>query len=174
MRKDAVSRAAPPTRREPAEVERWCSTFEARCRERGIRLTPQRQAVYRVLAADLSHPTAETVHANLRAALPTLSLATVYRILESFEARGLVRKVSTTEGAGRFDANVEAHQHLFCRICGRMSDWREESLSEIEPPADPAGFQVEGLDIRIVGVCQECAPRPSKRRGEAGGRTGRH
>ncbi len=153
MRKDSEKRGERP----PEVVVRWQEAFERRCREHGVRITPQRAAVYRVVAADTSHPTAEAVHERLRPAMPSLSLATVYRILESFEAEGLVRRVSTTQGAARFDANLDPHQHLFCRRCGRMSDFEAASLSALVPPRAPEGFRVEALDIRIVGVCSECA-----------------
>jgi len=148
----------------PADIERRCLDFEARCRARGYRLTPQRLAVYRALAADDSHPTADVVYARVRAALPTLSQATVYRILESLERERLVRRVSTTSGVGRFDATLEPHQHLVCRVCGRMVDHFVPAL-ETAPLrlGNVPGFVVEELDVRLVGRCAECAdsdPQP--------------
>jgi Fur family peroxide stress response transcriptional regulator len=143
--------------RPPDQVEAWCAAFRQRCRERGIRVTPQRLAVYRTLAQDLSHPSADTVHGRLRQELPTLSLATVYRVLESFEREGLVRRVSTPDGAGRFDANVRPHQHLVCRVCRGVSDFEASSLARIGVPRSvPTEFRAEELDIRIVGVCRPC------------------
>ena len=67
-------------RRSPAEVDRWGARFADECRRRGLRVTAQRLAVYRAVAADLSHPTAESVYARVRGQLPMLSPATVYRI----------------------------------------------------------------------------------------------
>jgi Fur family peroxide stress response transcriptional regulator len=147
--------------RSSGEVEQWCRRFEDSCRERGVRVTAQRLAVYRALAGDTSHPTADTVHARLRRSMSSLSQATVYRILEFLENEGLVRRVSTTDGVGRFDANISRHQHLVCRICGLMRDCDEESFSRLTIPLEPAaGFLPEELDIRIVGICAECRARP--------------
>ena len=144
-------------RRPAGQVESWCGSFRHRCRERGIRVTPQRLAVYRTLAADLSHPSADTVYGRLRPDLPTLSLATVYRILESFEREGLVRRVSTSDGAGRFDANVRPHQHLVCRVCKGVSDFDAPSLARVGiPQAVTPEFTAEEIDIRIVGICRSC------------------
>ncbi len=131
--------------------------FEQLCRERGIRVTAQRMAVYRALARDRSHPTADAIYARLRAGMSSLSQATVYRILEFLECEGLVRKVSTTEGAARYDANLERHQHLVCRLCGSMSDFRMEPPAQLVLPRDgAAGFVAEDFDIRIVGTCRRC------------------
>lgn len=154
-----------PAARPPQEVAHWCKRFEERCRERGIRVTTQRLAVYRALAADTSHPTADAVLARLRSEMPSLSHATVYRILEFLENERLVRRVSTTDGVGRFDANIARHQHLICRVCGRMRDCDEKNLSLLSfPQRSIAGFVAEELDIRIVGTCEECVGRPKARR----------
>jgi Fur family peroxide stress response transcriptional regulator len=151
-------------RRSPAEVNRWCSAFEDQCRSRGLRVTAQRLAVYRAVAEDTSHPTAETVHARVREQLSMLSPATVYRILESLEREALVRRVSTTGGVARFDANLTPHQHLVCRVCGRMVDHFAPLLAATPLPATSVpGFVIEELDIRLVGRCDRChgAPAPA-------------
>ncbi len=131
--------------------------FEQLCRERGIRVTAQRMAVYRALAADGSHPTADAIHARLRAGMSSLSPATVYRILEFLEREGLVRKVNTKEGAARYDANLETHQHLVCRVCGSMADFKMEPLERLRlPRIGTGGFVAEDFDIHIVGTCVRC------------------
>ena len=150
-------------KRDRSDIERQCEGFEQACRERGIRVTPQRLAVYRVLASDATHPTVESVHLKLASRMPGLSQATVYRILEFLEAENLIRRVSGPESVGRFDANLERHQHLVCRVCGRLSD---VSLSEFDRPRLPKvpGFAVEELDVRLVGRCRECADSERKQR----------
>jgi Fur family peroxide stress response transcriptional regulator len=147
---------------EPRTVEQLCEAFTRRCRAQGVRVTTQRLAVYRSLAEDPGHPTADAIYRRLRGAMPALSPATVYRVLESLVRDGLLRRVSTTGGAGRFDANLTPHQHLICRVCGRMTD--------VHPPTVPAAvvgrvaararprFVVEDVDIRIVGRCETCPP----------------
>ena len=153
-------------------VDRWCAAFEQACRSSGVRVTAQRLAVYRVLAADASHPTAEQVYARLRPEIPSLSPATVYRILESLEREHLIRRVSTTHGVARFDANMDAHQHVICRRCGHMTDLDVPALRAVTLDAKAVpGFVVEGLDIQIVGRCTTCRPAP---RAQRVGRRGRH
>jgi Fur family peroxide stress response transcriptional regulator len=160
---DHRNRAARPA----ASVAAWCQRFETLCRERGVRVTPQRMAVYRALAEDTAHPSADRLHERLRRRMPTLSLMTVYRILESLEELGVVRRVSTPGGVSRFDANTAPHQHLVCRQCGRMSDHHAAELSGLELPARLDGFLPQEIDIRIVGLCAACqrprAARPNRK-----------
>jgi Fe2+ or Zn2+ uptake regulation protein len=92
--------------------------------------------------------------------MPSLSLSTVYRILDSLEDQGLIRQVSTTNGAARYDANLHPHQHLVCRRCGTMTDLEDESLAKISlPEVRIHHFIAEELDIRIVGTCVQCSSR---------------
>lgn len=170
-RKDAAgaSSAAAPGSRSAGEVARRCTRFQDLCSSRGIRVTAQRLAVYRALAGDASHPTAEALHSKLQVDMSYLSQATVYRILEFLEKEGLVRRVSTTAGAGRFDANTSRHQHLVCRSCGRMADYEAEAPAVFLLPSQViGGFVAEEVDVRIVGLCRDCRVSPPHRR--SGGR----
>jgi Fur family transcriptional regulator, peroxide stress response regulator len=138
-------------------IEANQSDFVSRCRERGVRLTAQRLAVFNALVRDATHPTADFLYAVLKETMPSLSLSTVYRILESLEAEGLIRRVSTVAGIARYDGNVAPHQHLVCRICGRMTDIARQSLSGLRVRGlHFVDFIAEELDIRIVGTCLGC------------------
>lgn len=124
-------------------------------------MTPQRLAVYRALAEDVSHPSADALYGRLRPVMPSLSLATVYRILESLAQEGFVRRVGTDDGAARFDANVGTHQHLVCRACDSISDVHSVELASVAvPPRLGDGFRAETLDIRVVGLCDDCGAPP--------------
>ena len=120
-------------------------------------MTAQRLAVFRNLAESREHPTAEAIHSHLNHGQVPMSLATVYRVLEFLEEEGLVRRVSTTEGAARFDANLMQHQHLVCRKCGRMEDCEGFLPANFQlPEAEPGEFVPEDLDVRIIGLCPKC------------------
>ncbi len=162
-----MSRFAGTPKRGVAEtaVQQRCDDFVERCRARRIRVTPQRLAVYRALAADTGHPTAETIHARVGSGLASLSLATVYRILECLKNERLVRRISTTENAGRFDANLKPHQHLVCRECGSVTDVEEPSMARFPlTGAVRLRFEVEELEIRIIGKCESCGRKSGSRK----------
>ncbi|MBX6315574.1 MAG: transcriptional repressor, partial [Isosphaeraceae bacterium] len=103
----------------PLDAEQLRSTLEAA----GWRCTRQRLAVYEYLAhADGQHPTAEEIYQGVREAVPNISLATVYKALEAFEACGLATRLAAGDGSARFDARNEGHYHLRCLRSGRVQD----------------------------------------------------
>jgi Fur family peroxide stress response transcriptional regulator len=158
-----INRTTSMARRDE-DVSRWCHEFEQLCRRRGIRVTPQRLAVYRAVAEDLTHPTAEAVYRRLKTHMTGTSQATVYRALEFLERENLVRRVSAPEATARFDANVDSHQHIVCKVCGRLTDVVVPAFQKPRIPSIP-GFTVEELDIRLVGRCDDCSASRLKKRG---------
>ncbi len=153
------------------EVAEWCAGFDRLCRERGIRITAQRTAVYQALAEDTTHPTAECVYDRLRRRMSSLSFATVYRILECLESKGLIRRFTATNGVNRYDANLARHHHLVCRVCNSIVDFEDETLSNVKlPRSRPAGFTAEELEIRVMGTCEVCRRSRSKRSRSTSGR----
>jgi Fe2+ or Zn2+ uptake regulation protein len=119
-------------------------------RAHGHRVTLPRLLVHRFVRQAPQHVTADHVHAHL----PSLSSATVYATLELFESMGIVRRVSTFEGAAVFDSHTEAHHHAVCRRCGRMFDLAPTAVAV---HAVPEGFRVEQTDVQVVGLCADCA-----------------
>src|SRR5262245_46089168 len=92
-------------------------------RERGLRVTPQRQAIFRLLHGVDSHPTVESLYEAARAQMPTISRKTVYQTVHDLEAMGEVHVLDVGTGTIRVDPNVEdAHHHLVCTNCGTVRD----------------------------------------------------
>ncbi|MGI8662813.1 MAG: Fur family transcriptional regulator, partial [Acidimicrobiales bacterium] len=91
----------------------------AKFRDGGLKVTPQRQSIFRILHASEAHPSAEAVHAAASVEMPTISLRTVYQTLNDLADMGELVALDLGTGAVRFDPNLEAHQHLVCEVCGR-------------------------------------------------------
>src|SRR5262245_20376491 len=91
-------------------------------RQRGGKVTVQRLLVWRALAGDRSHPTAEEIHARLRAQVPTLSLTTVYNILHELVEWGELRRFDIGDGHIHFDPAGEPHAELICLRCHSVID----------------------------------------------------
>src|SRR3954453_12651190 len=88
-------------------------------REHGLRVTPQRQAIFRLLQGDLTHPTVEALYDRARADMPTISLKTVYQTVHDLAALGELLMLDLGTGSLRVDPNVEDdHPHLVCTNCG--------------------------------------------------------
>lgn len=67
-------------------------------KSKGLRVTPQRFAVYSNLLHRCDHPTAEQILTDLNQEVPTLSQATVYLSLQTLQNVGLVKEVLLEEG----------------------------------------------------------------------------
>src|SRR5215471_14936160 len=133
-------------------------------RAAGLKLTPQRLAIVRELAADPTHPTAQELFDRLRPALPTMSFATVYNTLDALASAGLCEALSLAPGASRFDPNMDAHHHAVCDACGLVRDVPLGALQASGPPSqvvlDAApGFQVRAVERIYRGLCAACAKR---------------
>ena len=143
-----------------ARVRELLDGFVARCRAARLAVTPQRLAIFRHLASTDRHPSAEELHKTVRRELPTLSLATVYKTLDTLAGLGAVRPVSQLGARGRWDANVTSHHHLVCTVCGRVPDVVEPRLDAAARPAAAVaarhGFAPAGHAIEIFGRCSAC------------------
>ncbi len=78
----------------------------------GLRPTPQREIVFKVILEKRDHPTVDDIFARVKSQMPTISLATVYNCLETLVQCGLVRQVNFERGASRYCPNLSEHAHF--------------------------------------------------------------
>ena len=135
-----------------------------RFRSHGLRVTPQRVAIYEALVNTSSHPTADQVLASVRRCLPELSVNTVYYTLAALKKADLVQEVNHGHERARFDGNVEPHHHLVCRTCRTICDVHDEALDRIPlQAARSSHFAVTGHRVEIYGYCAACRVRGESR-----------
>jgi Fur family peroxide stress response transcriptional regulator len=131
--------------------------FVARCRKRGIAVTPQRLAVIGALLASENHPSTDEVCAAVRRRHPHVSLATVHRILEQFCEVGEARKVTLLHDVARYDGNVEPHHHILCVRCRRVQDIEIPEVDELLAGRTSLGqFAVLSCSLEIGALCKRC------------------
>jgi Fe2+ or Zn2+ uptake regulation protein len=131
----------------------------ARFRAQGLRVTPQRQVIFRLLEGNGEHPTVEALHDAARAEMPTISLKTVYQTVHDLEDLGEVRLLDVGTGSVRVDPNVEhPHHHLICTECGSVRDVVVDVTDLRVPARARAGFAVDDVQVHFRGVCADCAP----------------
>ena len=129
-------------------------------RERGLKVTPQRECIFDVLWGTETHPTAESVYAEARTRMPTMSLKTVYQTLNDLTDMGEIHQLDLGTGSSRFDPNVDVHHHLVCNLCGKVRDLYADYGSVEVPPTARQGFAVGSAEVVFRGLCAECLESP--------------
>lgn len=127
-------------------------------RASGRKVTPQRERIFRVLHENPSHPTAEAIHAEVVADMPSVSLRTVYATLHELAEMGEITTLDLGTGSARFDPNQSEHHHLVCDGCGRIVDVDLPTTPAPPEPTALIGFRVEHTQIVFRGRCAGCAP----------------
>jgi Fur family transcriptional regulator, stress-responsive regulator len=141
-------------------------------RERGLRVTAQRLAVFRAVSSE-SHLTADAVADAVRAEIGSISLQGVYDALDVLVDGGLVRRIQPAGSPARFEARVgDNHHHVICRLCGCVAD--VDCVVGSAPclmAVDAVGFQIDEAEVIYWGRCPECvaATSASSAGGKAGG-----
>lgn len=128
-------------------------------RHRGLKITPQRVAIFHVLHANPSHPSAEAVYEAVAVDLPSISLRTVYQTLNDLAEMGEIQALDLGTGAARFDPNVADHHHLVCERCGVVTDVQAD-VADVRP-SPLGGFVVHATNVIFRGRCATCASSTS-------------
>jgi len=130
-------------------------------RLRGLKVTPQRQSIFRALHGNHRHPSAEAVHAAVVAEMPTVSLRTVYQTLNDLAEMGEIQAFDLGTGSARFDPNVAEHHHAVCTRCGAVRDVYPDVSDLRFPRRQVPGFTVLGTEVVFRGLCDDCSTSAS-------------
>ena len=126
-------------------------------KSKGLKVTPQRLAIFNVLFNITCHPSAETIYNALQETHPTMSLATVYKTLDSFKKKGLVQELNVGEDSFRYDITMGSHPHLICVECHDVSDMESKVLQGIrEKVSTETQFKLLSEQLYFYGVCPNC------------------
>jgi Fe2+ or Zn2+ uptake regulation protein len=138
-----------PIVRSPAELT---ETFRAQ----GLKITPQRQLIFRILDGNDLHPTADAVYAAAVAEMPAISLRTVYQTLNDLCTMGEIQTLDLGTGSARFDPHVADHHHLVCVSCGAVRDVAVDGVEVLLPSGDVHGFTIATRELVFRGTCAHC------------------
>lgn len=124
--------------------------FRDSCKDKGLRLTPQKQEVFRVVASTDMHPTAQEIFEAVQKSFPKISFATVYDNLRKFKDMGLVQEMNCGEGCSRYDANMDHHHHVIDRKTGKIKDVILPGNLEIPIPKELEGKSISDIKITYI------------------------
>ena len=119
----------------------------------------KRDAILEYMRQTDAHPSAETVHAGLKATIPDISLGTVYRNLSLFKQQGIIQSLGSVQGVERFDGNVEPHVHFICTSCGKIQDLHQMQVPQdlSDEAARLSGARIRMCQLAFSGECEDCA-----------------
>lgn len=122
-----------------------------------LKYSKQRESIKEFLACRNDHPTADTVYMNIRETFPNISLGTVYRNLSLLSDIGEIMKITTGDGADRFDGNTAPHNHFVCTECHSVIDLEMDSIDNIvEIAGRNFDGQITGYVTNFYGICGDC------------------
>ncbi len=122
----------------------------------GLKVTPQRLAVLRLVKGDRTHPSAEKIYHEISKKFPSISFATVYNTLAKLVEAGEIQQLDIDPDKKRFDPYTSLHYHFYCKTCGKVYDV-DYDISLTPDIKKIAGHHVETIQLNFKGVCKGCA-----------------
>ena len=120
--------------------------FREKCKALGLNVTPQRLAIYMVLAGDETHPSPDAVFRRVRSSHPTISHATVYKTLDTFERRGIISRLTPLHESVRYDPLTAQHHHIICVRCKKVMNPEQVNREN----------KLLGYSVHFSVLCSSC------------------
>jgi len=126
-------------------------------REKRLKLTPQRLAVIEVLADKTPfHPSADLIYREAGKKVKSLSLSTVYSILNELSKHGIIKILEFDKMENRYEVNTTEHFNLICKGCKKIIDYKPPFIIDTDEIVKRFSFQVTDSRLEYYGYCQEC------------------
>lgn len=122
-----------------------------------LRMTNQRELILKELQKSNKHLSADELYERVKRVMPRMSLATVYRNLETLSEAGLIGKLEISGRQKRFDAEPKAHDHIYCVQCHRVDNMAiDRKLVKMAHLQATKGYTVTGFRVEFAGICSGC------------------
>lgn len=137
--------------------------FRTLCTTRCCKFTQQRFAIYSYVKGNRTHPDVNQIWENVRQTVPSITRESVFRILNELADFGVIGRLDKIINA-RFDGNGTDHGHLICENCGAIFDFELPASLRKLPPFE--GFIAKHTELRISGLCAQCAKKQKQQNKE--------
>ncbi|MHC4126312.1 MAG: Fur family transcriptional regulator [Planctomycetota bacterium] len=149
--------------REKVGLKGKLDALRAKCQQAGLKITPQRMAVYKALVESKEHPSADVLYNKVRKIFPNISLDTVNRTLLTLADIGAAFIVEGSGDVKRFDGGMKKHQHFKCVNCKRIIDFHHKPFDNISVPRSLSEkFTVLKRTVYFEGFCNLCKKRAGR------------
>jgi len=129
--------------------------FISKLQEKGLKVTPQRLAIYDAIVQLKNHPTAENIIEYIKSNHPNISVGTVYKVLDSLTENNLLIKVKTERDIMRYDDVLSNHHHLYCAETDRIEDYEDENLNKLISnyfsKNKIKNFKIQDIKLQLTG-----------------------
>jgi Fur family peroxide stress response transcriptional regulator len=129
--------------------------YREKLKQAGLKVTPQRLAIYETVLKSDDHPSAEKIIDCIKTSHPNISIATVYKVLDTLVENKLLIKVKNEKGTMRYDAVISPHHHLYCTDSDRIEDFEDEYLDKIISgyfkKKKIKNFKIRDIRLQITG-----------------------
>ncbi|HCU24603.1 MAG TPA: transcriptional repressor [Deltaproteobacteria bacterium] len=135
------------------------SDLEGKLRQKDLKITPQRLEILRAVQRhQCDHPSAELIYQTVKKRYPAVSLATVYKTLDTLVEIGEIRAAVVSQGRTRYDTRLDRHHHFLCSRCGHVQDveMRLNCLETCTPESLPGKGTIERSEVVFYGICSAC------------------
>ncbi len=121
-------------------------------RKAGLKVTQPRKRILELLdEAGNKHVTADDIYRVLIKAGEDIGLATVYRVLNQFEAAGLVVKHNFEGGQAYYELDSgDHHDHMVCVETGKVIEFSNSEIERLQAEiAAEHGYDIEDHSLVI-------------------------
>jgi Fur family peroxide stress response transcriptional regulator len=137
--------------------------FYRKSKDHGLRITPQRTAIYQELLKAKDHPSADNVYKRIVKKIPNISFDTVNRTLLTFSQIGVANIVEGYGQPKRYDPDTDTHHHFRCTRCNKITDFHNEDYDNLIVPHEiQKHFTVFQKKVVLEGLCDRCKKKTLK------------
>ncbi|MAS86390.1 MAG: transcriptional repressor [Micavibrio sp.] len=126
--------------------------LETACSKSGLKMTGPRKTILKVLVEAEDHPSVDEIYARVKAVDPSVSMATVYRTVNTLDELNLVTKHEFKEGFARFETNTDHHHHMIDVDSGDVIEFTNVELEALkEKIAEELGYELIDHNLELYG-----------------------
>jgi len=120
------------------------------------RTTAQKIFILNYLKGVKTHPTADIIYEQVKKQLPSISFATVYRVLNNLKEKGDIQAIDTKDVV-HFDGDISDHAHFICEKCGKVFDVFDEcsKCGILKKKRIKVGI-IKSYKVKFYGTCNNC------------------
>ena len=123
--------------------------------DKGLKVTPQRIYTLDAIYSLDNHPTAEMIMEYVSNTYPGIATGTIYKILDVFVSKNLIKRVKTEKDIMRYDGIMENHHHLYSSATGQIENYKDEELdrflADYFKKNKIQDFEIQEIKLQING-----------------------